>query len=113
MFKSYHNTLPTSSDILRPKGRKLDTTYVKHSLQSVKEKQKKKGFGQEMQKQAGAVAALSNRPARIMPQQGKKEWIPRVIVRHCEAPRSNMVQVGYRQLRPNSKQGRSSTHKAK
>lgn len=44
MFKSYHNTLPTSSDILRPKGRKLDTTYVKHSLQSVKEKQKKKGL---------------------------------------------------------------------
>lgn len=47
-----------------------------------------------------------------MPQQGEKEWIHGVIVRHHEVPRSYVVLVGNRQLGRNRKHLRSSTHKA-
>lgn len=99
MGRRPRNTLPAASDILRPKSQNLKS--MKQSLQSVKDKQKASSDNKCNNKEL--LPLYPTDPVRGMPQQGKKEWIPGVIVRHHEAPRSYTVQVGNRQLRRNLK----------
>ena len=108
MGRRPRNTLPAASDILRPKGQNLDR--IKQSLQSVKDKQKASFDIKYRNKEL--LPLYPTDPVRIMPQQGERKWVPGTIVRHYEAPRSYVVQVGNRQLRRNRKHLRLSTHKA-
>lgn len=108
MGRRPRNTLPAASEILRPKSQNLGS--IKQGLQSVKDKQKASFDNKWNNKEL--LPLYPTDPVRVKPQQGEKEWIPGVIVRHHEAPRSYMVQVGNRQLRRNRKHLRSSTHKA-
>lgn len=108
MGRRPRNTLPAASEILRPKSQNLGS--IKQGLQSVKDKQKVSFDNKWNNKEL--LPLYPTDPVRVKPQQGEKEWIPGVIVRHHEAPRSYMVQVGNRQLRRNRKHLRSSTHKA-
>ncbi|XP_062574568.1 uncharacterized protein K02A2.6-like [Saccostrea cucullata] len=108
MGRRPRNTLPAASDILRPKGQNHD--IIKQSLQSAKDKQKTAFDIKNRSKEL--LPLYPTDPVRIMPQQGGKEWVPGTIVRHHEAPRSYIVQVGNRRLRRNRKHLRSSTHKA-
>nr|XP_022322992.1 uncharacterized protein K02A2.6-like [Crassostrea virginica] len=108
MGRRPRNTLPAASDILRPKGQNLDR--IKPSLQSVKDKQKASFDIKCRNKEL--LPLYPTDPVRIMPQQGERKWVPGTIVRHHEAPRSYVVQVGNRQLRRNRKHLKLSTHKA-
>lgn len=108
MGKMPLNSLPVAFDTLLSKSQNLD--LIKQSLQSVNDKQKA-SFDNKL-KSKELLLLHPTDPVGIMRQQRQIDWIPGVIVRHHKAPRSNMVQIGNRQLRRNRKHIRFSTHNA-
>lgn len=77
MGRRPRNTLPTASDILRPKSQNLGS--IKQGLQLVKDKQKASFDNKWNNKEL--LPLYPTDPVRVKPQQGEKEWIPGVIVR--------------------------------